>query len=207
MAEPRADGRRAAEVERRFQCRRPYHPGPESTWSENSDLTAVDLALRLRLESAAARPSDPASPAYGPEASCALSGALESEPETGGGGAAMRDRRGLLGQRLGVNRQDHNQRPAKMPPFMPRAASIQRRLRVRILPVDSKVESSNMYASLHRISRAGGRLSDCARASGVRSARVGFRGRRRLESTARGAGLKALRSSQSEPQCLGRHRA
>ena len=80
--------------------------------------------------------------------------------------------------------------------MLPRkTAIIQRRLRVWILPVDSKVESSNMARlPKNAFSRAGrefGCLSDASALPDPR-ARLGVK-------LARGAGLESLRNSQSEP--------
>src|ERR1700676_1095838 len=81
-------------------------------------------------------------------------------------------------------------------PLRRKVASIQRRLRVRILPVDSKVESSNMACLPVGISRAA-REAEFQAQAGWPLATL-FR--------ARGAEPEALRTSREEPLCLCRHR-
>ena len=76
-----------------------------------------------------------------------------------------------------------------------KTAIIQRRLRVWILPVDSKVESSNMAClPKNAFSRAGRESEDLSDASGLADprARLGVK-------LARGAVLEAFRNSLSEP--------
>src|ERR1700722_19727533 len=94
-----------------------------------------------------------------------------------------------------------------------KAAIIQPRLRVRILPVDSNVESSNMIRLPDAIQprRPGGRIALQGAGALVRSARyagagAGFKALHPSDEDL-SPGARALRSSQSEPLCWDRHHA
>ena len=91
-------------------------------------------------------------------------------------------------------------------PFNPNVATIQLRLRVWIVPIDSNVASSNMAASLKPLNSA----APIREAEGVPRAQGGICAQAVWPPASAqrvGRGFTALRSSRSVPLCLCRHRA